>query len=279
MRVHASRCGEAVVRAPIVGAGSMMERAPEGGAVSEEAVLATRAEGRWEVATCLRRGRTRLRRQQNFSPREGTVEEEGGECEPGVARCVNCIDSPPPSLRRVANTEKSANPFAVLEVEDPPHPAVFGHLGQDDAEKTSEETPPKGGERMLPFKRRRHKVASGKLAAHARFLQHAFRRSRAVRAGCWSRGGMSRLCWWRPVTVFACKGGRMLHGEEAFRQQRSRASEVLRWYSKYTALLRRVESGRTPVALVTFCKQGGVVEGIRRANGAAHGQDLHTQPR
>ena len=279
VRAHASRCGEAAVRAPIVGIDSMMEGAPEGGAVSEEATLATRAEGRWEVATCLRRGRARSRRQQNFSPREGTVEEEGGECEPVVARFVNCIDRSPPSLRRVANTEKSANPFAVLEVEDPPHPAIFDQAGQADDEKTPVEAPSKDGEVVLPFKKRRHKAASGMIAAHARFLQHAFRRSRLVRADCWSRGGMRRLCWWRPVTVFACKGGRMLHGEEAFRQQRKRASEVLRWYSKYTALLRRVESGRTPVALVTFCKQGGVVEGIRRANGAAHGQDLHTQPR
>ena len=279
MRVHASGYGGAVERALDIGGDSMQGDAPEGGDVSKEALLAVKAEDRWEVATCVRRGRARSRRQRDLSTREGSVEDEGGKREPAGSLFVNCIDRTPPSLRRVANTEKSANYFAVLEVEDPPHPALFDHPGQCDGQHPSveplptvrEEEPP----RLLPYKKRRQKKASGKLVAHVRFLQHAFRRSRMVRAGCWSRGGMPRLCWLRPVTIFACKGGRMLHGEEVFIQQKARAGKVLLWYSKYVALLRRVESGRTPVALVTFCKQGGVVEGIRRANGAAHGQDIH----
>ena len=227
------------------------------------------AEGEWKVVTRERRGRL-PREGGRLRPMNGPLIDDGPDGE-GVSDMidtrVNHYYPSPLPRRRVADAEKPANPFAVLEVEDPPHPA--------DSEISSEEVL----EKPPAYVKRRTKKASGKLVSHVRFLQHAFRRSVGVRPGCWRRGGMVGLAWWRPVTVFACRGGRMLASEVAFEAQRDRAARVLRWYSKYTALLRRVESGRTPVALVTFCKQGGVTEGIRRAHGASHGQDLYDQPK
>ena len=55
--------------------------------------------------------------------------------------------------------------------------------------------------------------------------------------------------------------------------------EACLWYQNYVALLRRLRSGRRPCAVVGFCGQGGVTEGIRRANGVSHGQDIRPQPR
>ena len=46
----------------------------------------------------------------------------------------------------------------------------------------------------------------------------------------------------------------------------------------YVSLLRRLSSGHTPVALVAFCGQGGLSEGVRRSGGAAHGVDREAQP-
>ena len=128
------------------------------------------------------------------------------------------------------------------------------------------------------FKRRPRLKPFGSTAAHARFLQHMFRRSRMVRPSCWSRGGWVHLRIWRPVTIFACRGGRELATDGEFLQQKARSDEVLGWYRQYVELLRRLESGRTPTAVVTFCGQGGVSEGIRRGGGAAHGQDIVDQP-
>ena len=54
---------------------------------------------------------------------------------------------------------------------------------------------------------------------------------------------------------------------------------MLGWYRCYVELLRRLRSGCTPSALVTFCGQGGTCEGVRRAGGASVGQDLAQQPR
>ena len=53
---------------------------------------------------------------------------------------------------------------------------------------------------------------------------------------------------------------------------------MLDWYSIYVALLRRLNSGRTPVSLQNFCGGGGSSEGCRRAGGASHGIDLYDQP-
>ena len=133
---------------------------------------------------------------------------------------------------------------------------------------------------MTPtWRRRMRRKRFGSLEAHARYLQHLFRRSRNVRPGCWSKGGMCGLLVYRPPTIFACRGGSALAGEKLFEAQRRRAREATAWYQNYVALLRRLRSGRTPTAVVGFCGQGGVSEGIRRANGAVHGQDLRDQPR
>ena len=137
-----------------------------------------------------------------------------------------------------------------------------------------------GAEAELPrWKTRRQRKLKGKLEAHARFLQFYFRQSRRVRSGCWQRGGMVGLWFYRPRTVFGCDRGRNLASTAEHDAQKARARRATAWYANYVALLRRLRSGRTPSAVVGFCGQGGVTEGIRRANGAAHGQDLREQPR
>ena len=78
---------------------------------------------------------------------------------------------------------------------------------------------------------------------------------------------------------FACGGGDNLADESAFVAQAELAAQATGWYRHYVSLLRRLTSGHTPVAVVTSCGQGGLVEGIRRAGGAAHGQDCVDQPR
>jgi hypothetical protein len=117
------------------------------------------------------------------------------------------------------------------------------------------------------------------LEAHVLFLQHCFRRSRRVRQGCWSRGGMRRLAWRRPVVRWGCCGGLNLATVSEVLQQKARARAACDWYQHYVRLLRRLSSGRTPTALVTYCSQGGSSEGVVRAGGAAHGQDIVDQPR
>jgi len=83
----------------------------------------------------------------------------------------------------------------------------------------------------------------------------------------------------RPPRRFACGGGDNLADESAFVAQAELAAQATGWYRHYVSLLRRLTSGHTPVAVVTSCGQGGLVEGIRRAGGAAHGQDCVDQPR
>ena len=137
-----------------------------------------------------------------------------------------------------------------------------------------------GSDTMTPtWRRRMRRKRFGNLVAHARYLQYLFRRTRNVRPGCWSRGGMRGLLVYRVPPVFACRGGSALAGESSFIMQQRRAREATAWYQNYVALLRRLRSGRTPTAVVGFCGQGGVSEGIKRANGASHGQDLRDQPR
>ena len=127
------------------------------------------------------------------------------------------------------------------------------------------------------WKRRRRRKLVGALLPHVIFLQYLFRRTRRIRPGCWSRGGMRRLFWWRPTTVFGCCGGARLAAECEFQAQQTRAREALAWYRCYTRLLQRLSSGHAPTALVTFCSQGGTSEGVRRAGGAVHGQDIRDQ--
>ena len=128
-------------------------------------------------------------------------------------------------------------------------------------------------------RRRRRRKLVGDLSAHASFLQFVFRRTTTRWPGCWRRGGLAGKRWWRPVEVFACLGGINLASEGAFEEQSRLASQALSWYRNYVYLLRRLDSGRTPTALVTFCGQGGTSEGVKRAGGAAHGQDVRDQPR
>ena len=87
------------------------------------------------------------------------------------------------------------------------------------------------------------------------------------------------MCVFRPTVVFGCQGGAALATKEDFAAARRRAREACAWYQNYVALLRRLQSGRTPSAVVGFCGQGGVTVGIRRANGVSHGQDIRAQPR
>ena len=129
------------------------------------------------------------------------------------------------------------------------------------------------------YRRRRRRKLQGDVAAHARFLQYYFRRTRMLRPGCWRRGGLRGLTVYRPPTVFACRNGLELAAPSEFNNARAEARRALDWYQNYVHLLRRLRSGQTPVANVGFCGQGGVSEGIRRAKGASHGQDIREQPR
>ena len=54
---------------------------------------------------------------------------------------------------------------------------------------------------------------------------------------------------------------------------------MLDWYGNYVRLHRSWHRGITPTALVTFCGEGGVSEGVRRAGGASHGQDIRRRER
>ena len=84
---------------------------------------------------------------------------------------------------------------------------------------------------------------------------------------------------WRPCTFFACHSGLLLAADSTFEAGRRGAQAACAWYQNYVALLRRLRAGRRPTAIVGFCGQGGTSEGIRRANGSSHGQDIRPQPR
>ena len=87
---------------------------------------------------------------------------------------------------------------------------------------------------------------SGRLASHVRFLQHLFRRCRAQRPGSWgTRGGLRGIVMYRPVTVFRCRGGRCLAGEDAFAEMQRRKVDCLEYYNIYVDILARL-SNRTP---------------------------------
>ena len=90
---------------------------------------------------------------------------------------------------------------------------------------------------------------------------------------------MKGMLFYRPVTRFACMDGQNLAPEGMFVQQQEKAAKVLAWYRQYVELLRLLRSGRTPSAVVGFSGQGGVSEGVRRAGGASHGQDIREQLR
>ena len=129
------------------------------------------------------------------------------------------------------------------------------------------------------WKARRRRTITGDMTGHVRFLQHWYRRAVRRRPGCWRRGGLRGLVLWRPCTFFACHSGLTLAADSTFEAGRRGAQAACAWYQNYVALLRRLRAGRRPTAIVGFCGQGGTSEGIRRANGSSHGQDLRPQPR
>ena len=125
--------------------------------------------------------------------------------------------------------------------------------------------------------------ALGPIESHVRFMQWVFRCTRSVRPGSW-RAGRLRFAlklasaFGRHPRNTQCMGGENLAGEREFEAQAALSSEMLDWYALYVALLRRLQSGRTPFALQNFCGGGGSSEGCRRAGGASHGIDLYSQP-
>ena len=114
------------------------------------------------------------------------------------------------------------------------------------------------------WKKRSRRKLRGNIIAHALFLQHFFRRSRVVKPGCWSQGGLAGVRVFRPPLIYGCGGGQNLAPEGAFDAQKRLALRGTAWYANYVMLLRKLRSGRRPAALVTYCGQGGVTEGIRR---------------
>ena len=142
-------------------------------------------------------------------------------------------------------------------------------------ETCAEPEPPSGGGEQRARRRR----TAGSLVSHARYLQYVFRRLRAARSGCWSRGGMRGL-WpvFRPPTRWACRGGSNLASDADRACQVGASAEVLEWYTTYVDILRRLRKGETPTSVECFCGGGGKSEGVRRARGASHGVDIRPQP-
>ena len=75
-----------------------------------------------------------------------------------------------------------------------------------------------------------------------------------------------------------CCYGQNLASRGEFEAQAARAQQVLDWDRAQTHLLKRLESGRAPLALDLFCCAGGVSEGFRRAGGTSFGVDSQEQP-
>ena len=127
-----------------------------------------------------------------------------------------------------------------------------------------------------------HARALGSLEAHVTFLQWVFRATTGVARGCWSRGGLRgplrvALAFGRRASRSRCENGANLASDDEFATQRALSEEMLDWYSTYVALLRRLDSGKTPFVIQNFCGGGGSSEGCRRAGGASHGVDLYHQ--
>lgn len=135
---------------------------------------------------------------------------------------------------------------------------------------------------MRPVPMRRRSENPLVLEAHARFLQHVFRRTRrlAVLRGArtgspptaWGKSGLRGLLpVYRPVHRPRCTDG--LANEDDFEEQGRRARRVLMWYRQYSELLKKL-LGRQPEVVDLFCGEGGVSEGIRRAGLSPFGVDV-----
>ena len=83
---------------------------------------------------------------------------------------------------------------------------------------------------------------------------------------------------WRPSIKCQCGYGQNLARREEFEAQAARANMVLDWDRTQAHLLKRLESGRSPLILDLFCCAGGVSEGFRRAGGTSFGMDQEEQP-
>lgn len=83
---------------------------------------------------------------------------------------------------------------------------------------------------------------------------------------------------WRPAVHCQCAYGMNLAGPSEFAEQAVGAQALNDWDRVQTLLLKRLESGRTPLILDLFCCAGGVSEGIRRAGGISFGVDRDDQP-
>ena len=140
---------------------------------------------------------------------------------------------------------------------------------------------------MRPVPMRRRSGNEQVLGAHARFLQHWFRRTRALADArwrrspsappAWGRGGMRGLLpIYRPVHRPRCTDG--IASDADFAEQRRRARRVLMWYRQYAELLRKLQ-GRQPELVDLFCGEGGVSEGIRRAGLSPNGVDAKDMPK
>ena len=114
----------------------------------------------------------------------------------------------------------------------------------------------------------------GPIEAHVRYLQWVFRCTRCVRDGCWRTGRLRfafdvARAFGRRHSVTQCRGGANLAGESEFRAQAKLSAEMLDWYSLYVALLRRLQSGRTPFSLQNFCGGGGRLRAAAAQGGRA----------
>ena len=129
-----------------------------------------------------------------------------------------------------------------------------------------------GGERGFPDE------WSQDLLAHGRFLAHLFTRARR-RWPAWRRAeGKPFPTVWRPSVNCRCGYGVNLARPEEFAEQAKAAQSMLDWDRAQSFLLKRLESGRTPLVLDLFCCAGGVSEGMRRAGWTSFGVDQDDQP-
>ena len=158
-------------------------------------------------------------------------------------------------------------------------PSTLGGVSGEAVEtSTGRAVLPKLADRVVPP----HEAEGGKPAlnviGHVRFLQHLFRRARTIRPGCWRAGGLAALAVFRPVRHPLCRHGSALSPPSAFPSQAERWRRGLAWYKQHTLLLKKFQSGRTPLVLDLFCSAGGASAGAIRAGASVIGVDSTAQP-
>ena len=156
-----------------------------------------------------------------------------------------------------------------------------GHGGSrgSDFEAAETELPPVmqedaiSSKELIPTDRR----FGARTLAWTRYLQHFFRRSLAVKPGCWTHGGLSQLLIWRPTRAPACAHGLNLANPTDWVRQRETSEKCMRWYRQYLTLLKRFKSGMAPLMIDICCSAGGASEGARRAGADVVGVDIEPQ--